>query len=139
MVTREPYRDGRKNSWTGTGFMQVLEHSILNFTVDGLRRSMFYDIMVRYEPKFPGNWDDAQIIIERDGPPDLNGPCAEEWTPDKDRLYVQLPSNQRSSTAVPGVCLEANKVYSVLLELKNYGGPTDTPTASILIDSVCFF
>lgn len=135
VVTREPYRDGRNNSWTGQGFMQAIEDSVLNFTIDGLRSSMWYDIVVRYEPKYPGTWDDAQIIIIRDGPPDPNGPCA-KVTPDMDRLSVQLPTHQRSSVASPPVCFEADKVYTVILELRKYLGPNDAPTASILIDSV---
>lgn len=114
--------------------MQVSESSLLNFTVDGIRRSMYYDIVVRYETKVPGNWEDAQLIVLRQNPPDPDGPCA-DWTEDSDRLHVELPSNQRRSTAVPGVCLETGQVYTVLLELKKYGGP-DSPSASVLIDSV---
>lgn len=137
MVIREPYRDGRNNSWTGLGFMSAIEDSVLNFTVDGVRRTMWYDIIVRYEPKYSGTWDDAEIIIERDGPPDSEGPCG-KWQPEEDRLWVQLPTNQRSSVASPPVCLEAGKVYTVLLQLRKFARPPDSPTASILIDSVSF-
>ncbi|XP_001607740.1 laminin subunit beta-1 [Nasonia vitripennis] len=135
VVIREPYRDGRNNSWTGLGFMSAIEDSVLNFTVDGVRRSMWYDIVVRYEPKYSGTWDDAEIIIERDGPPNSEGPCG-KWQPEEDRLWVQLPTNQRSSVASPPVCLEAGKVYTVLLQLRKFARPPDAPTASILIDSI---
>ena len=135
VVIREPYRDGRNNTWTGTGFMKGLEGSTLNFTVGDIYRSMWYDIIVRYEPVHPGNWEDVQIVIERNEPVDPNGPCA-DWKPDNDRLWTQLPANSRSAVAIPSVCLEAGKQYTVLLTLRRFVGPTDTPSASILVDSV---
>jgi laminin beta 1 len=138
VVIREPYRDGRNNSWTGLGFMQVIEGSVLNFTINNVYRTMWYDIIVRYEPKHAGNPDDVEIMIERNEPVNPDGPCA-DWQPEHDRLWVQLPADQRSSVATPPVCLEAGKVYTVLLELRKFVGPNDSPTASILIDSVCTF
>lgn len=138
VVIREPYRDGRNSTWTGPGFMQGIEGSVLNFTIDDVRRSMWYDIIVRYEPKYPGVWDDAEIVLQRDGPPSAEGPCGSDWQPENDRLRVNLPANQRSSTARPAVCLEAGKIYTVLLELRKFNGPIESSTASILIDSVSY-
>ncbi|XP_014221334.1 laminin subunit beta-1 isoform X1 [Trichogramma pretiosum] len=136
VVIREPYRDGRNNSWTGLGFMQALEGSVLNFTIDNVKRSMWYDIIVRYEPKqHMGEWDDAQIAVERSEPIDPEGPCA-DWQPEYDKLWVQLSTSQRSSVAMPPVCLEAGKTYNVQLELRKFNGPADGPTPSILIDSI---
>uniref|UniRef100_A0ABD2X9T7 Laminin subunit beta-1 n=1 Tax=Trichogramma kaykai TaxID=54128 RepID=A0ABD2X9T7_9HYME len=136
VVIREPYRDGRNNSWTGLGFMQALEGSVLNFTIDNVKRSMWYDIIVRYEPKqHMGEWDDAQIAVERSEPIDPEGPCA-DWQPEYDKLWVQLSTSQRSSVAMPPVCFEAGKTYNVQLELRKFNGPADGPTPSILIDSI---
>lgn len=138
MVIREPYRDGRNSTWTGTGFMKALEGSILNFTIDDIRRSMWYDVIVRYEPVHPGVWEDVQIILERDSPPDPNGPCA-DWRPEYDRLWVQLPLRSRSAMAQPSICLEAGKRYNLLLQFRKFNSHVDTPLASILVDSVIFF
>ncbi|XP_015599371.1 laminin subunit beta-1 isoform X2 [Cephus cinctus] len=135
VVIREPYRDGRNNTWTGTGFMRALEGSTLNFTVGDIRKSMYYDIVVRYEPVQPGIWDEVQIIIERDGPVDPDGPCA-NWVPEDDRLWVQLPQDSRSAAAVPSVCLEARKIYKVILQFRKFNNYVSTPTASILVDSI---
>lgn len=135
VVIREPYRDGRNSTWTGTGFMKALEGSVLNFTVDDIRRSMWYDVIVRYEPVQPGVWEEVQIILERDGPPNPNGPCA-DWRPEYDRLWTQLPLHSRSVVAQPPVCLEAGKRYNLLLQFRKFNGQVDTPSASILIDSV---
>ncbi|GAB1863172.1 Laminin subunit beta-1 [Camponotus japonicus] len=135
VVIREPYRDGRNSTWTGTGFMKALEGSVLNFTIDDIRRSMWYDVIVRYEPIHPGVWEDVQIILERDSPPDPNGPCA-DWRPEQDRLRAQLPLRSRSATAQPAVCLEAGKRYNLLLQFRKFTSHMDTPSASILVDSI---
>lgn len=137
MVIREPYRDGRNSTWTGTGFMKALEGSVLNFTIDDIRRSMWYDVIVRYEPVHPGVWEQVQIILERDSLPDPNGPCA-DWRPEYDRLWVQLPLHSRSATAQPSICLEAGKRYNLLLQFRKFNSHVDTPLASILVDSVIF-
>lgn len=138
MVIREPYRDGRNSTWTGTGFMKALEGSVLNFTIDDIRRSMWYDVIVRYEPVHPGVWEDVQIILERDNPPDPNGPCA-DWRPEYDRLWAQLPLRSRSAMAQPSICLEAGKRYNLLLQFRKFNSHIDTPSASILVDSVIYF
>ncbi|XP_011162425.1 laminin subunit beta-1 isoform X1 [Solenopsis invicta] len=135
VVIREPYRDGRNSTWTGTGFMKALEGSILNFTIDDVRRSMWYDVIVRYEPVQLGVWEDVQIILERDGSPDPNGPCA-DWRPEYDRLWVQLPLRSRSAMAQPSICLEAGKRYNLLLQFRKFNSHVDTPLASILVDSI---
>ncbi|XP_057323287.1 laminin subunit beta-1 isoform X1 [Microplitis mediator] len=136
VVIREPYRDGRDNTWTGTGFMKALEGSTLNFTIDDIRKSMWYDIVIRYEPIHPGIWQDVEILIERDGPPDPDGSCA-NWRPEDDRLWIELRDNSRSAVASPAVCLEAEKVYKILLTFRRFdpqGEPI--PGAAILIDSI---
>ncbi|XP_071580387.1 laminin subunit beta-1 [Temnothorax nylanderi] len=135
VVIREPYRDGRNSTWTGTGFMKALEGSVLNFTIDDIRRSMWYDVIVRYEPVHPGVWEDVQIILERDSLPDPNGPCA-DWRPEYDRLWVQLPLRSRSAMAQPSICLEAGKRYNLLLQFRKFNSHIDTPSASILVDSI---
>lgn len=137
VVIREPYRDGRNSTWTGTGFMKALEGSVLNFTIDDIRRSMWYDVIVRYEPVHPGVWEDVQVILERDSLPDPNGPCA-DWKPEYDRLWVQLPLRSRSAVAQPSVCLEAGKRYNLLLQFHKFNSHVDTPLASILVDSVIY-
>ncbi|KAK0173519.1 hypothetical protein PV328_006704 [Microctonus aethiopoides] len=136
VVIREPYRDGRNNTWTGTGFMKALEGSTMNFTIDDIRKSMWYDIIIRYEPVHPGIWQDVEILLERDGPVDPDGPCA-NWRPEDDRLWVQLTDKARSAVVSPAVCLEAGKFYKVLLSFRRFdpqGEPT--PSAAILIDSI---
>lgn len=135
VVIREPYRDGRNTTWTGRGFMRVFEGSTLTFLIDDIRKSMGYDIVVRYEPEISGAWEDVQIIIERDEPVDIDGPCA-HWRPSDDRLGVQLYSDRYSNIAIHNVCLEAGKRYTVHLTFKAYSAHRDTPSASILIDSI---
>nr|CAD7401088.1 unnamed protein product [Timema cristinae] len=90
VVIREPFRDGRENTWTGTGFMRTFEDSKLEFIVDNIQTSMEYDIVIRYEPQLPGKWEDVRVIVERTGPVDQNGPCANSL-PQDDIKITDLP------------------------------------------------
>ncbi|XP_063219684.1 laminin subunit beta-1 isoform X2 [Bacillus rossius redtenbacheri] len=135
VVIREPFRDNTETSWTGTGFMQMSENSDLEFTVDNIQTSMDYDIVVRYEPQLPGHWEDVQVVVERPGPVDQDGPCANSL-PQDDVKRVSLPEGSRSVAVFPPVCLEAGKNYKIRLEFKHYRDQVDTPSASVLIDSV---
>lgn len=48
---REPYRDGRNNTWTGTGFMKVFDDAELVFDIKNIPTTTNYDIVLRYEPQ----------------------------------------------------------------------------------------
>lgn len=51
IIIREPYRNGQETTWTGQGFVDLLEASRLKFGVKDLPRTTTYDIAIRYEPK----------------------------------------------------------------------------------------
>lgn len=135
VVIREPFRDGRKETWTGLGFMKTNEGSNIDFIVDNIRTSMNYDLRMHYESNQPKTWDDVGITIVRPGPVDPNGPCAGMF-PESDILRVQLPPHLRKVTAPHPICLEAGQTYNVRLDFNHYQRDRETPTASVLIDSV---
>lgn len=135
VVIREPYRDGRPTTWTGPGFVRAFQDSTLQFVIDDIRKSMEYDIVIRYEPELTGLMEDVEIFIERDEDVDPDGPCA-NWNPQDDELVAQIPSNSRSTVAAPSVCLEEGKRYLVVLRFRTSSIHPGSPTASILVDSV---
>lgn len=136
VVIREHF-PGRKDTWTGTGFVKVFEGGYLEFTVDDIKTSMDYDIVIRYEPIMPESWEDVIVTVKR---PDYdrvdpNGPCS-FIDPNNDIKQVGLPSNSRSIIVYPPSCLEAGKSYKVIIEFKKSSFDKETPTASVLIDSI---
>lgn len=133
VVIREPYRDGSDITWTGTGFMKAFERSFIEFTVDDIKTSMDYEIVIRYEPQLPGTWEEVDVTLERPGPVDPNGPCNGQRD---DVMRVGLPSNSRSVTVSPPICLEAGRQYKVRLSFRRSNFDRDSPSASVLIDSV---
>nr|XP_018916395.1 PREDICTED: laminin subunit beta-1 [Bemisia tabaci] len=134
VVIREPYRD-RNSSWTGPGFMRVFDGTGLEFTIDRVPNSLEYDIVIRYEPQYPGAWGDVDVVIERPEPIDPNGPCG-NTQPSDDRKGAVLYSNSRHAVVYPPTCLEAGKTYKVKLYFNKQANETDYPQASILIDSI---
>lgn len=131
----EPNRDGRGDSWTGTGYTRTFEGSRLEFDINDIKTPMEYDIVIRYSPQLPGGWNEVRTVVERLEPVDPKGPCANAIS-DTEVNYIQLPVDGRSATVHPPVCMEPGKTYKVRLEFRKYDPVIETPSASILIDSV---
>ncbi|XP_039299299.1 laminin subunit beta-1 isoform X2 [Nilaparvata lugens] len=134
MTIREPFRDGQKSTWTGTGFMRAHENTQLVFDIDNIKTSMDYDLVIRYEPQFPGQGE-VKVTVEREEPVDPNGPCSNS-RPQDDEKQVYMPAVTNNVVATPPVCLEAGKKYKVRLLFKHFGNQMEKPTASILVDSI---
>ncbi|KAJ8947118.1 hypothetical protein NQ318_002478 [Aromia moschata] len=137
VVIREPNRDGRPDTWTGTGFVKAFEGNYLEFIVDDIKTSLDYDIVIKYEPVMPNVWEDVVVTIQRPDydQPDPEGPCA-RMSPNADEKHTNLPPNSRSVTVYPPACLEAGKTYKVILEFRRYSYEKENPSASVLIDSI---
>ncbi|XP_071527681.1 laminin subunit beta-1 isoform X2 [Panulirus ornatus] len=135
VVMREPYRDGRETTWTGLGFMRVFEGSYLEFEIENIETNMEYDLVIRYEPQFRGEWENVMVTIERPEPIDPNGPCGNTRATD-DQMIINLPDSHRHVTLFPPVCLEAGKRYKVRIDFRRSNARTDSPSASILVDSI---
>ncbi|KAK8784251.1 hypothetical protein V5799_009390 [Amblyomma americanum] len=134
VLVREPYAE-RESSWTGLGFMQVHQDSYLEFDVPDIPTSMDYHFVFRYEPKLRQGWEEAIVTVDRPGPVDPNGPCANAISQD-DRQVIRFPAGDRYVVVAPPVCLERGKHYKVRVTFKQYDREVDTPSASILIDSM---
>ncbi|KAL0267895.1 UNVERIFIED_CONTAM: hypothetical protein PYX00_010038 [Menopon gallinae] len=135
VVVMEPNRDGRGDSWTGTGYTRTFEGSNLEFDIDDIKTPMEYNIVIRYSPQLPGGWDNVRTVVERLEPVDPRGPCANAIS-DTEVNYIQLPVDGRSATVHPPVCMEPGKKYKVRLEFGRYDPVIEAPSASILIDSI---
>ncbi|XP_066949126.1 laminin subunit beta-1 isoform X9 [Macrobrachium rosenbergii] len=135
VVMREPYRDGRETTWTGLGFMRVFENSYLEFEIENIETDIEYDLVIRYEPQFRGEWENVLVTIERPEPVDPTGPCG-NTRPSDDQMVISLPDSRRFVTVYPPVCFEAGKRYKVRLDFRRSNAQTDSPSASILVDSI---
>ncbi|KAG0716686.1 Laminin subunit beta-1 [Chionoecetes opilio] len=127
--------DGREATWTGLGFMRTFDGSYLEFDIENIETSMDYDFVIRYEPQFRGEWENVRVTIERPGPLDPNGPCA-NTRPTDDQMVINLPDSRRHVKLFPPVCLEAGKRYKVRIDFRRTNSHTDSPSASVLIDSI---
>lgn len=76
----------------------MYDDSYLEFDIDDIMRTMEYDLVVRYEPQQPG-WQQVNIVVIPDSPPDPNGPCASSPhynTPTQLILRAGKPTSQTS-------------------------------------------
>ncbi|XP_022829188.1 laminin subunit beta-1 [Spodoptera litura] len=135
VVIRENYPDDRKETWTGPGFMKLPESSTLVFVINNIQKSMNYNVLIRYEPQSPINWEEATILVKRPLPIDADSPCA-NVTPEDDTINTYLPSNQRSVLVTPAVCLEKGKETEIRIYLGRQDSRLPNSRASILIDSI---
>lgn len=117
--------------------MKAGENTYIEFTIDNIKTTMEYDLGIRYElPRPDESWDEVVVNIIRPGPIDPNSTCAENYHPDDDVRRIALDASSRSTTVYPPVCLEAGQVYKVRLDFKKSHYNRDSPSASVLIDSV---
>jgi hypothetical protein len=47
----------------------------LELIIEKIRKRMEYEIVIRYENKENGKWEDVRVIVERKGNVDRNGNC----------------------------------------------------------------
>lgn len=114
--------------------MKTPEGSTIEFVVDNINQSLFYNPTIRFEPT-KDSYEEVEFKVVRPGPPNPDGPCR-DVRPEDDTRYISLPANTRSYTIDPPICLEQGRKYIVKITIKRFRGDRDTPTASVLIDSV---
>ncbi|TSM04853.1 Laminin subunit beta-2 [Bagarius yarrelli] len=132
------WQSGQQVSWTGTGFVRVPEGSTLEFFINNIPYSMEYDVLIRYEPQMPQDWQEVRIKVIRPGSIPTSSPCG-NTIPADDLLTVSLPSGSRFIVLPRSVCLERGVSYTLHLEFISYADKNNIPGfsgANILIDSI---
>ncbi|XP_036388828.1 laminin subunit beta-2 isoform X2 [Megalops cyprinoides] len=134
-VEEREHQPGRAATWTGTGFARVPEGSTLEFSINNIPYSMEYDVLIRYEPLMPRDWEEVRVTVVRPGPIPTSSPCG-NTIPADDLLSVSLPAGSRYAVLPQPVCLERAVIYTLRLEFVRYSGRTKVPGANILVDSI---
>lgn len=130
---REPIPGYR--SWTGPGFMRVMEGDAIEFSGITVDFPMYYDVVIRYDPRMTEKWEDVRVSVIRPGLTDPDGPCANAIPQDDDKA-ASLQPGSRHITVDPASCLERGVDYTIRIEFTRYRSDEDTPEATVLIDSI---
>uniref|UniRef100_A0AAQ4P864 Laminin, beta 1a n=1 Tax=Gasterosteus aculeatus aculeatus TaxID=481459 RepID=A0AAQ4P864_GASAC len=93
-VVPRPHPLDRNPTWTGIGLVNVPEGAFLEFSVDNIPHSMEYNILIRYEPQLPDQWEEVLMTVMRPGPIRADSRCV-NTVPDDDHQMISLHPGSR--------------------------------------------
>ncbi|KAM8861455.1 laminin subunit beta-1a [Synchiropus picturatus] len=134
-VVQRPHPQDRTPTWTGIGLVNVPEGAFLEFSVNNIPHSMEYDILIRYEPQLPDQWEEVLMTVMRPGPIGANSRCV-NTVPDDDNQMTSLHPGSRNVALPRPVCFEKGLNYTVRLSLPLYSAASDVQSPYTLIDSI---
>ncbi|MFT7799211.1 laminin subunit beta-1 [Arapaima gigas] len=134
-IVQRQYPQDRTPTWTGTGFVNVPEGEYLEFSIDNIPYSMEYDILIRYEPQLPDQWEEVMMTVIRPGPISSDSRCV-NTVPEDDNQMVSLHPSARFVVLPRPVCFEKWMNYTIRLNLPLYSALSDIQSPYTLIDSI---
>uniref|UniRef100_A0AAV2KZI3 Laminin, beta 1a n=1 Tax=Knipowitschia caucasica TaxID=637954 RepID=A0AAV2KZI3_KNICA len=134
-VVQRPHPLDRSPTWTGVGLVSVPEGAYLEFSVDNIPHSMEYDVVIRYEPQLPEQWEEVMVTVIRPAAITPDSRCV-NTVPDDDNQMVSLHPGSRHMVLPRPVCLESGLNYTLRLSFPLYSALSDHQSPYTLIDSI---
>lgn len=135
IITRNSNMD-QYPTHTGPGLVRVTEGTDLVFPQVNVPTTMNYDVVIRYMPQSRGEWDTAYITLVRPDTYEPDTKCADSDPYREQRHPFVMHDYERQVVALPEVCMEQGKMYTVKIRFESQRNGEDNPAAQILIDSL---
>lgn len=116
--------------------MKVYEGGDLSFTVDGIPKTMNYDVILRYAPQQRGSWEDVRVSLVRPDGMSQGSDCYNVNPLDEQEMSLRLNDYDTRVIALADLCLEEGRTYKFLFSFNRQSPYEPNPKAQILIDSV---
>lgn len=127
------FTSGEGSTFTGQGYLQVQEGSLIDFTMIRVPYSGRYNFVMRYDTLSSGDWDDVRLKVSRaDGGKLAGATCGFNEQTQFD-LQTVLRKDQKAVFVDKNVCLEKGVVYNVQIDFKSNNGHGNGQT---LLDSI---
>ncbi|KAL4655406.1 laminin subunit beta-2-like isoform X1 [Arapaima gigas] len=120
-------------TWTGPGFARVKDGAGLVFTIDNIPFAMEYDIVIRYEPESPDDWEAIVSVTSLLLP---SSPRCGNVLPTEQMYNVTLLHQNRYVEMPRPFCFEPGNRYVVAIRFQRHRASHRHLTAFILIDSL---
>ena len=116
--------------------MKVYEGGDLSFTIDGVPKTMNYDVVLRYAPQQRGSWEDVRVSLVRPDGIGQGSECYNIKPLEEQEISLSLNDYATSAIALADLCLEEGRTYKFLFSFNRQSSYEPNPKAQILIDSV---
>ncbi|XP_053114353.1 laminin subunit beta-4 isoform X2 [Hemicordylus capensis] len=132
IVIKEPI-PGRPVTWSGPGFVRVLNGAGLRFMINNIPFLMDFNFIIRYEPEYLEDWI-ASIVVKPSGT--MESEHCRNKASLQEPFSLTLPSTKRIQMHSTPVCLEPEMKYFVDVYFFKSSASDPNTQSSILIDSL---
>lgn len=132
-VSRRIYGKNENVEFTGDGYLQVQQGSVVEYDNINVPYSGRYSIVFRYDNNNRGDWDDVRITIRKESGARLGENHCAPFDATEQVLFSSLPGYKTTRVVDQTICLEKGSNYEFKIDFRSNNGQGNIQT---FIDSL---